>query len=289
MKKINVNGKRIAYDRTGQGSPIVFLHGNPTSSYLWRNIVPHLESVASCYVFDLIGMGDSDKLDKSGPDSYGFEEHFEYLDKAINEVVTDDKITLVLHDWGSALGFHWAFKNQDRVNGIAYMEGIVKELKWEEWNEESRSLFQAMRSDAGEELILEKNIFIEKILTGSIIRDLSHEELETYREPFNQPGEDRRPMLSWPRQIPIEGEPNNVCKIVSEYSDWMSKNNMPKLFINAEPGAIIQGSVRDFCRSWNNQSEITVKGIHFIQEDSPNEIGNAIQEWYEKINKDENK
>ena len=289
MKKINVNGKRIAYDRTGQGSPIVFLHGNPTSSYLWRNIVPHLESVASCYVFDLIGMGDSDKLDKSGPDSYGFEEHFEYLDQAINEVITDDKITLVLHDWGSALGFHWAFKNQDRVNGIAYMEGIVKELKWEEWNEQSRGLFQAMRSDAGEELILEKNIFIEKILTGSIIRDLSHEELETYREPFNQPGEDRRPMLSWPRQIPIEGEPKNVCKIVSEYSDWMSKNNMPKLFINAEPGAIIQGPVRDFCRSWNNQIEITVKGIHFIQEDSPNEIGSAIQEWYEKINKDENK
>ncbi|MED6343973.1 MAG: haloalkane dehalogenase [Pseudomonadota bacterium] len=289
MKKINVNGKRIAYDRTGQGSPMVFLHGNPTSSYLWRNIVPHLESFASCYVFDLIGMGDSDKLDKSGPDSYGFEEHFEYLDQAINEVITDDKITLVLHDWGSALGFHWAFKNQDRVNGIAYMEGIVKELKWEEWNEQSRGLFQAMRSDAGEELILEKNIFIEKILTGSIIRDLSHEELETYREPFNQPGEDRRPMLSWPRQIPIEGEPKNVCKIVSEYSDWMSKNNMPKLFINAEPGAIIQGSVRDFCRTWNNQSEITVKGIHFIQEDSPNEIGSAIQEWYEKINKDENK
>lgn len=289
MKKINVNGKRIAYDRTGQGSPIVFLHGNPTSSYLWRNIVPHLESVASCYVFDLIGMGDSDKLDKSGPDSYGFEEHFEYLDKAIKEVITADKITLVLHDWGSALGFHWAFKNQDRVNGIAYMEGIVKELKWEEWNEQSRGLFQAMRSDAGEELILEKNIFIEKILTGSIIRDLSHEELETYREPFNQPGEARRPMLSWPRQIPIEGEPKNVCKIVSEYSDWMSKNNMPKLFINAEPGAIIQGSVRDFCRTWNNQSEITVKGIHFIQEDSPNEIGSAIQEWYEKINKDENK
>ena len=289
MKKINVNGKRIAYDRTGQGSPIVFLHGNPTSSYLWRNIVPHLESVASCYVFDLIGMGDSDKLDKSGPDSYEFEEHFEYLDKAIKEVVTADKITLVLHDWGSALGFHWAFKNQDRVNGIAYMEGIVKELKWEEWNEQSRGLFQAMRSDAGEELILEKNIFIEKILTGSIIRDLSHEELETYREPFNQPGEDRRPMLSWPRQIPIEGDPKNVCKIVSEYSDWMSKNNMPKLFINAEPGAIIQGSVRDFCRTWNNQSEITVRGIHFIQEDSPNEIGSAIQEWYEKINKDENK
>ena len=289
MKKINVNGKRIAYDRTGQGSPIVFLHGNPTSSYLWRNIVPHLELVASCYVFDLIGMGDSDKLDKSGPDSYGFEEHFEYLDKAINEVVTADKITLVLHDWGSALGFHWAFNNQDRVNGIAYMEGIVKELKWEEWNEQSRGLFQAMRSDAGEKLILENNIFIEKILTGSIIRDLSHEELEKYREPFNQPGEDRRPMLSWPRQIPIEGEPKNVCKIVSEYSDWMSKNNIPKLFINAEPGAIIQGSVRDFCRTWNNQSEITVKGIHFIQEDSPNEIGSAIQEWYEKINKDENK
>jgi len=289
MKKINVNGKKIAYDQKGQGSPIVFLHGNPTSSYLWRNIVPHLESVASCYVFDLIGMGESDKLDNPGLDSYGFEEHFEYLDKAIREVVTGDKITFVLHDWGSALGFHWAFMNQDRLKGIAYMEGIVKELKWEEWNEESRGLFQAMRSDVGEELILQKNIFIEKILTGSIIRDLSDEELEKYREPFKMPGEDRRVMLSWPRQIPIEGEPENVCKIVSEYSDWMSKNNIPKLFINAEPGAIIQGVVRDFCRTWNNQSEITVKGIHFIQEDSPNEIGSAIRKWYEEINKDENK
>jgi len=289
MKKINVNGKKIAYDQKGQGSPIVFLHGNPTSSYLWRNIVPHLESVASCYVFDLIGMGESDKLDNPRLDSYGFEEHFEYLDKAIREVVTGDKITFVLHDWGSALGFHWAFMNQDRLKGIAYMEGIVKELKWEEWNEESRGLFQAMRSDVGEELILQKNIFIEKILTGSIIRDLSEEELEKYREPFKMPGEDRRVMLSWPRQIPIEGEPENVCKIVSEYSDWMSKNNIPKLFINAEPGAIIQGVVRDFCRTWNNQSEITVKGIHFIQEDSPNEIGSAIRKWYEEINKDENK
>ena len=289
MKKINVNGKKIAYDQTGHGSPIIFLHGNPTSSYLWRNIVPHLESFATCYVFDLIGMGESDKLDNPGPDSYGFEEHFEYLENAINQVVSGDKITLVLHDWGSALGFHWAFKNQDRMKGIAYMEGIVKELKWEEWNEQSRGLFQAMRSDAGEELILKKNIFIEKILTGSIMRDLSDEELDRYREPFNKPGEDRRSMLSWPRQIPIDGEPENVCKIVSEYSDWMSKNNMPKLFINAEPGAIIQGPVRDFCRTWNNQSEITVEGIHFIQEDSPNEIGNGIQKWYEKINKDENK
>jgi len=289
MKKINVNGKRIAYDRTGQGSPIVFLHGNPTSSYLWRNIVPHLESVASCYVFDLIGMGDSDKLDKSGPDSYGFEEHFDYINQAINELIPNEKITLVLHDWGSAIGFHWAHENQKRIQGIAYMEGIVKELEWKEWNEQSRGLFQALRSDSGEELILEKNVFIEKILVGSIIRQLDQYEMEEYRKPFENPGEDRRVMLSWPREIPIEGQPENVCKIVSEYSNWMSKNNIPKLFINADPGAIIQGSVRDFCRTWKNQSEITVQGIHFIQEDSPNEIGTAIQKWYETINKDEKK
>ncbi|HJL80123.1 MAG: haloalkane dehalogenase [Gammaproteobacteria bacterium] len=286
MRKIKVNGKNIAYNQTGQGAPIVFLHGNPTSSYLWRNIVPHLESNASCYVFDLIGMGSSDKLDNPGSSSYRFEEHFNYINQAINEVLPNEKITLVLHDWGSALGFHWAHQNQKRIQGIAYMEGIVKELEWNDWNEKSRALFQALRSDAGDELILQKNVFIEKILLGSIIRELTQDEIEEYRKPFLNPGEDRRVMLSWPREIPIDGQPDNVCKIVSEYSDWMSKNNLPKLFINAEPGAIIQGSVRDFCRTWRNQSEITVEGIHFIQEDSPNEIGKAIQQWHKKIKKD---
>ncbi len=266
--------------------PSFFFYGNPTSSYLWRNIVPHLESNASCYVFDLIGMGSSDKLDNPGSSSYRFEEHFNYINQAINEVLPNEKITLVLHDWGSALGFHWAHQNQKRIQGIAYMEGIVKELEWNDWNEKSRALFQALRSDAGDELILQKNVFIEKILLGSIIRELTQDEIEEYRKPFLNPGEDRRVMLSWPREIPIDGQPENVCKIVSEYSDWMSKNNLPKLFINAEPGAIIQGSVRDFCRTWRNQSEITVEGIHFIQEDSPNEIGKAIQQWHKKIKKD---
>ena len=289
VKYININGKNIAYNQSGNGTPIVFLHGNPTSSYLWRNITPHLESVASCFVFDLIGMGKSDKLDNSGPDSYKFEEHFYFIKQAIEKVIPNEKITLVLHDWGSALGFHWAFQNQNRIEGIAYMEGIVKELKWDEWNEQSRGLFQALRSDAGEELILQKNVFIEKILTGSIIRDLDDDEMGIYREPFFNSGEDRRVMLSWPREIPIEGQPENVCKIVSEYSEWMSENNLPKLFINAEPGAIIQGSVRDFCRTWHNQSEITVEGIHFIQEDSPNEIGAGIKKWYQENIKDENK
>ena len=289
MKTIEVNGKNIAYNQTGEGSPIVFLHGNPTSSYLWRKIIPYLESNAACYAFDLIGMGSSDKLDNPGPESYGFEEHFDYINQAINELIPNEKITLVLHDWGSAIGFHWAHENQKRIQGIAYMEGIVKELEWKEWNEQSRGLFQALRSDSGEELILEKNVFIEKILIGSIIRQLDQYEMEEYRKPFENPGEDRRVMLSWPREIPIEGQPENVCKIVSEYSNWMSKNNIPKLFINADPGAIIQGSVRDFCRTWKNQSEITVQGIHFIQEDSPNEIGTAIQKWYETINKDEKK
>ena len=283
MNTIKINGKNIAYHHSGEGPAIVFLHGNPTSSFLWRNIIPHTESNASCFAFDLIGMGESDKLDNPGPESYTFEEHYDFINQAINQLIPEGKITFVLHDWGSALGFHWAYNNQDRINGIAYMEGTVKELTWKDWNEQSRGLFQALRSDVGEDLILQKNVFIEKILIGSIMRKLTDEEIETYRAPFINSNEDRRAMLTWPRQIPIEGSPKNVCKIVGEYSDWMSENNLPKLFINAEPGAIIQGSVRDFCRTWRNQSEITVEGIHFIQEDSPNEIGKAIQQWHEKI------
>ena len=282
-KKISIDGKEIAYHQQGSGEPIVFLHGNPTSSYLWRNITPYLHDQASCISMDLIGMGDSDKLDNPDTNSYRFEEHFYYVEKAIKALTNNEKITLVVHDWGSALGFHWSYKHPELIKGIAYMEAIVKEMTWDDWDKNARSIFQGFRSDAGEDLVLEKNYFVEKVLPGSIIRTLDADEMNEYRRPFLSSGEDRRPTLSWPREIPIEGQPGNVCQIVNEYAEWMKTNNIPKLFINAEPGAITTGKIRDFCRSWKNQTEVTVKGIHFIQEDSPDEIGKALSKWYKEL------
>ena len=282
-KKISIDDKEIAYHQQGSGEPIVFLHGNPTSSYLWRNITPYLHDQASCISMDLIGMGDSDKLDNPDTNSYRFEEHFYYVEKAIKALTNNKKITLVVHDWGSALGFHWSYKHNELIKGIAYMEAIVKEMTWDDWDKNAKSIFQGFRSDAGENLVLEKNYFVEKVLPGSIIRTLDSDEMNEYRRPFLSSGEDRRPTLSWPREIPLEGEPGNVCQIVNEYAEWMKTNNIPKLFINAEPGAITTGRIREFCRSWKNQTEVTVKGIHFIQEDSPDEIGKALSKWYKEL------
>ena len=282
-QKISINNKNIAYVESGSGDPIIFLHGNPTSSYLWRNITPHLESQGRCICIDLIGMGDSDKLDNPDENSYQFEEHYHYVNAAIESLTNGENTTFVIHDWGSALGFNWCYHNPDSVKGIAYMEAIVKEMTWEDWRDEAKGIFQGFRSDAGESLVLEKNYFVERVLPGSIIRRLRDEEIEEYRRPFLNPGEDRRPTLSWPREIPIEGQPANVCKIVNQYAEWMQTNDIPKLFINAEPGAITTGRMRDFCRSWKNQTEVTVKGIHFIQEDSPDDIGKAISTWYKNI------
>jgi len=282
-QKISINNKNIAYVESGSGEPIIFLHGNPTSSYLWRNITPHLESQGRCICIDLIGMGDSDKLDNPDENSYQFEEHYHYVNAAIESLTNGENTTFVIHDWGSALGFNWCYHNPDSVKGIAYMEAIVKEMTWEDWGDEAKGIFQGFRSDAGESLVLEKNYFVERVLPGSIIRRLRDEEIEEYRRPFLNPGEDRRPTLSWPREIPIEGQPANVCKIVNQYAEWMQTNDIPKLFINAEPGAITTGRIRDFCRSWKNQTEVTVKGIHFIQEDSPDDIGKAISTWYKNI------
>ena len=282
-KKILINNKSIAYVDSGSGDPIIFLHGNPTSSYLWRNITPHLETQGRCISIDLIGMGDSDKLDNPDENSYLFEEHYHYISAAIESLTDGENISFVIHDWGSALGFNWCFNNPDSVKGIAYMEAIVKEMTWEDWDNDAKSIFQGFRSDAGESLVLEKNYFIEKVLPGSIIRALSSDEMNEYRRPFLNSGEDRRPTLSWPREIPIEGKPRNVCEIVNQYAEWMQTNDIPKLFINAEPGAITTGRIREFCRSWKNQTEVTVKGKHFVQEDSPDEIGKAISTWYKNI------
>lgn len=262
----------ISYLDTGAGEPVVFLHGNPTSSYLWRNVIPHVEGLGRCLAPDLVGMGDSG----AAPDgSYRFVDHARYLD-AWFEALGLTNVTLVVHDWGSALGFYWAYRHPERVRGIAYMEAVVRPLTWEEWRDESRQIFQDLRSEAGEEMVLEKNLFIEGILPSAVLRDLTEEEMNVYRRPYLEPGESRRPTLTWPRELPINGEPEDVVSIVDDYSKWLAQSDVPKLFVNAEPGAILTGSQREFCRTWPNQEEVTVRGAHFVQEDSPHEIGEAV-------------
>ena len=262
----------ISYVDTGAGEPVVFLHGNPTSSYLWRNVIPHVEGLGRCLAPDLVGMGDSG----AAPDgSYRFVDHARYLD-AWFEALGLTNVTLVVHDWGSALGFYWAYRHPERVRGIVYMEAVVRPLTWEEWRDESRQIFQDLRSEAGEEMVLEKNLFIEGILPSAVLRDLTEEEMNVYRRPYLEPGESRRPTLTWPRELPINGEPEDVVSIVDDYSKWLAQSDVPKLFVNAEPGAILTGSQREFCRTWPNQEEVTVRGVHFVQEDSPHEIGEAV-------------
>jgi haloalkane dehalogenase len=275
-KRVRVLDTELAYVDTGAGDPVVFLHGNPTSSYLWRNIIPHVELLARCLAPDLVGMGESGK-NPSG--SYRFVDHARYLDAWFEALRLDRNVTLVVHDWGSALGFHWGRRHPERVKGIVYMEAIVRPVTWEEWPEAARRVFQGMRSPAGEEMVLQKNVFVERVLPGSVLRPMTEDEMTVYRRPYLEPGESRRPTLTWPREIPIEAEPADVVQIAQEYAAWLSTSDVPKLFINAEPGAILTGPQREFVRSWPNQREVTVKGNHFVQEDSPHEIGQAIAEW----------
>ena len=281
-KNIKVLGKNMSYVEKGEGDPIIFQHGNPTSSYLWRNIIPYLENQGRCIAIDLIGMGDSDKLTDEGNNTYSYHVQKKYFDACIEELEINKNITFVIHDWGSALGFNWAYEHQQDIKGICYMEAIVKNITWDDWPEDAKSIFQGFRSDAGEDLILKKNLFIEGILPNAIIRNLTEIEMDVYRRPFLEEIE-RRPTLDWPRQIPINYEPEDVCKIVKDYSSWMSINEIPKLFINADPGSILTGKQREFCRKWKNQQELTVKGNHFIQEDSPKEIGKGISNWYRNL------
>ncbi len=282
-KFIEINGKRMAYVEMGDGDPIVFQHGNPTSSYLWRNIMPTLADRGRCIAVDLIGMGDSDKLDNPGPNSYRYVEHRDYLYAAWEQLGITDNVILVIHDWGSALGFDWASQHPDRVRGICYMEGIPCPISWDDWPDDAKQVFQGFRSEAGETMVLEKNVFVERVLPGSVLRGLTDEEMAVYRRPFENPGEDRRPTLTWPRQIPFDGEPADVSEIAARYAAWLSETDVPKLFINAEPGAILIGKAREFARSLKNQTEVTVKGSHFIQEDSPQEIAAALVDWLDSI------
>jgi haloalkane dehalogenase len=282
-KTAEVNGTTMAYVEHGTGAPIVFQHGNPTSSYLWRNVMPHLAGLGRLIACDLIGMGDSAKLIPSGPERYGYLEHRDHLFALWEQLGLDGDVILVVHDWGSALGFDWAHQHPDRIAGIAYMEAIVAPLTWDDWPVDARGIFQGFRSPAGEAMILERNLFVEGVLPGAVLRTLSDAEMAAYRAPFAAPGENRRPTLSWPRQIPVDGEPPEVVRIVEEYGAWLAGSSVPKLFVNAEPGSILTGRAREFCRTWPNQTEVTVRGSHFVQEDSPDEIGTALAEFVRRV------
>jgi len=283
-KSISVNGLKMAYSEMGEGPPIVFQHGNPTSGYLWRNIMPHLADLGRCIAVDLIGMGGSDKLPDPKDMSYSLDKHAEYLDSAWQQLGVDRDVILVIHDWGSFLGFDWAYRHQDCVQGIAYMEAIVKPVKsWDAWPKDARAIFQAMRSEAGEDIVLQKNVFVERILPSAVMRGLNGDEMAHYRAPFLSAGEDRRPTLDFPRQIPVAGEPAVIAEKVTRYGEWLAHSEVAKLFVNAEPGSILTGGLREFCRSWPNQTEATVAGTHFIQEDSPVEITAALRDFITRL------
>ena len=276
-------GKKMAYIEHGKGDTIVFLHGNPASSYLWRNITPHVEGLGRIIVPDLIGMGDSEKLDGIDNPDYKYHGQYKYLSTLLDELDLGDHIHFVIHDWGSAMGFQYARENPDRIKSISFMEAIVMPLQWEQWPENARNIFQLMRSEAGEEIVLEKNVFVERILLNDSANGFSDEERAEYIRPFINPGEDRRPTLTWPRQIPIEGEPSEVVEEVSKNGEFHKDSDIPKLFINAEPGSILIGDQREYVRSWKNIKEVSVKGNHFIQEHSADEIGISIKEFISSI------
>ena len=275
-KFLEIMGHRMAYIDEGEGDPIVFQHGNPTSSYLWRNVMPHCEGLGRLIACDLIGMGDSDKLRPSGPDRYGYAEQRDFLFALWDALELGDRVILVLHDWGSVLGFDWANRNRDRLQGIAYMEALVRPLTLSDFPETAAATMPRILSSDGEQMMLRDNAFIEQVLPSQIQRTLSDEEMAAYRKPFLHPGEDRRPTLSWPRELPVDGRNPEPTAAAAAYSAWLPESEVPKLFVNAEPGTMITGELRDFCRSWRNQTEVTVQGLHFIQEDCPAEIGAAL-------------
>ncbi len=282
-QKVTIHGLKMAYVEEGKGDPILFLHGNPSSSYEWRNVIPHLVGMGRCIAPDLIGMGDSDKLPNSGPSSYRFIEHRKYLDGFLKALNVENRVTLVLHDWGSALGFDWAYRHSHSIHAIAYMESFVKPIgSWDEWPKEAIELFQTIRSDKGEKLVLVENFFIENILPASVLRKLSDAEMEVYRRPYKNRGESRRPTLTWPREVPIGGEPHDVHQIIETYGKWLSSSQIPKLFIEAIPGVMFQ-SHRDFAKTWPNQTHVKIRGGHFVSEDSPDETGAAIAAWLKKL------
>ncbi len=280
-RTIEVHGKRLAYvDTGGAGDPIVFLHGNITQSYMWRNVIPHVEPLARCIALDNIGQGDSQKLDDSGPQSYRLAEHQQYVDGFLDQLDLGDAVTLMMHDWGVQLGLTWGNAHRGRVKGIAHMQGLMGNLTWDFWSPEVSALMRRFRSDDGEDLVLGQNFFVEKVLPAMVIRDLPDEVWNEYRRPYSDRGEGRRPTLTWPREIPVEGEPADVLAVIEENNRWLSESQIPKLYIHVQPESVMKGHILDEVRRFPNQTEVVVSGLHYVQEDSPHEIGRALADWY---------
>jgi haloalkane dehalogenase len=282
-KTVNVLGKKIAYIEAGEGDPIVFVHGNPTQSYLWRNVIPHLEDLGRCIAPDLIGMGGSEKLPPSdGPTRYSFPVSYEYFEAFMSTIGATKNVTLVVHDWGGTHGFHWASRHPDAVKGVAYMETFISPLVWSDYPEAYHQHFKDIKTVKGIQMIIEENQFIEGTLPSAVIRPLTKEEMDHYRAPYVKNKLDRQVMLNWAALCPFDARPAGISKIMVDYSAWLESSNVPKLFINAEPGGILTGRLRELARTFPNQTEVTVKGVHFIQEDAPNEIGAAVAGFVKK-------
>lgn len=277
-KTAAVLGSRMAYVEHGSGDPIVLLHGNPTSSYIWRDVIPELADLGRCIAPDLIGMGDSAQI-AAGRDAYRFSMHAEYLEALLAVLEVESDVTLVGHDWGGALLFDWGRKNPGAVKGVAFMETILTPLTWDDWPEAARGIFEGIRSDAGEEMVLTKNVFVERMLPGSVLEPISEADMAVYRRPYLEVGESRRPTLTWPREVPLDGQPPHLVSVVEANERWLSGPEVRKLFVNAEPGAIVGDRIRQLVRAWPNLTEVTVPGVHFVQEDSGPEIGRAIAHW----------
>jgi haloalkane dehalogenase len=274
-----VFGSRMAYAEAGRGAPVVFLHGNPASSYIWRNIIPLVSPLARCVAPDLLGMGDSDKLDGEDPLRYGFLAQRRFLDRFLIELGLSENVVLVGQDWGGALALDWACRHPAQTRGVVYFETFVRPRTWNEMDPAVRHIFQRLRSPEGEEMVLRDNVFIENMFEDRILRPLSVAEMAVYRRPYLRPGEDRRPTLTLPRELAVDGEPAHMVRIIETYASALATSDIAKLFINGDPGAILVGELREFCRTWRNQREVTVRGKHFLQEDSPAEIGQAIAQW----------
>lgn len=279
-KTLLVHGRAMAYVDRGVGAPVVFLHGNPTSSFLWRHSIAGLETRHRCLAPDLIGMGDSDKLPDSGPDAYGFATHRAFLDAWFDTIVPKEPVVLVVHDWGSALGFDWARRHPSRVRGVAYTEAILGSVPSADLPPPAQEFFRRLRSPEGEKMVLDDNVFLERMLApGGTLVTLSPEVREEYRRPFRAKGEGRRPTLSWPRLLPFDGEPKTICELTDAYRAWLATSDVPKLFIDVEPGRLLVGALRDACRAFPNQTTVTVRGLHYPQEDSPAEVTAALASW----------
>ena len=281
---VDVKGARMAYVDEGEGPVVLFIHGNPTSSYLWRNIIPYVSDNHRAVAVDLIGMGDSAKPDID----YRFETHAAYLDAFIETLELKD-VTLVIHDWGSALGMRYARLNPGKVRALAFMEAIVPPgmpaPNYEAMGQAGEVFRQMRTPGVGEEMVLQNNFFVEVILPDiGVVRTLSDEEMAEYRRPFPTP-ESRKPTLVWPRQIPIGGEPADTTAAVLANGEWLMASDLPKLYFASAPGALNPPPVAEFFKA--NLKNLTAvdlgPGAHFLQEDHPHAIGRALSDWLDAL------